>query len=45
MRHLTGGRERDTEENGYFEGHKRSSTMVADAKMFEVQIFTGDQGQ
>lgn len=33
----TEGRERGIEENDYFEGHRRSSTMAADAEMSGVQ--------
>ena len=44
LRQLTDGKERDTEENGYFEGHRRSSTMMEDAEMFEVQdIYRGSR--
>lgn len=44
LRKLTDGKERDTEENGYFEGHRKSSTMIEDAEMFEMQdIYQGSR--
>lgn len=44
LRQLTDGKERDTEENGHFEGHRKSSTMIEDAEMFEMQdIYQGSR--
>lgn len=37
LKQLSEGKERDTEENGYFEGHRRSSSTVAEAEMIETQ--------